>query len=220
MTNNNQKTNKQSEDSGLSTVVERREFYKDMYSKTWKMALTGVITLGLSVGTAVYSVNKEADNKYFAVDQNLNMIKLIALDQPNASNTVVGNWLTKALVDTFDFNYFNMKKQLNDASVKYFTAEGSAELIRALDESGNFNIILDNKLIVNLTVTHNPVIIKEGVIEGYKLWKLQVPATITYRNETSVSSNKVIFTVTVSRVSLLTDPVGLGIAKIIMELDN
>lgn len=202
---------------GLDIAVERREFYKDMYSKMWKIALAGVFSMVVSLILLVVSVNKEEKNSYFAVDQNYSLIKLVKLSEPNVNNSVVANWLTRALVDTFDFNYYNIKSHLNEASMTWFTKEGASELIKALSESGNFDVIVDRKLIVSLTVNQVPVVVKEGVLDGIKLWKLQVPAVITYRNSSSVSSNNVIFTVTVSRVSLLSDPVGLGIAKIVME---
>lgn len=211
--NNNNKTS----ESGLDIVVERREFYKDMFSSQRKIAIFGVVSMVISLGALITSINSRENNSYFAVDQNFNMVKMVALSEPNVKNSAVANWLSRALVDTFDFNYFNIKHHLNEASMKWFTPEGAAELIKALSESGNFDVIVERKLLVNLSVDSVPVIIKEGVIDDRRLWKLQVPATITYRNETSVSSNKVIFTVTVSRVSLLTDPVGLGIVKIIME---
>lgn len=202
---------------GLDAVVERREFYKDMYSKQWKVAIAGVVSLIASIMVLTASLMKEETNKYFAVDSNFQMIQLIALDQPNVKNSVVANWLTRSLVDTFDFNYHNIKQHLNETSMKWFTKEGANALITALDTSGNFDVILERKLLVSLAITDVPVVVKEGVLNNIKLWKLQVPATITYRNESSVSSNNVVFTVTISRVSLLSDPVGLGIAKIVME---
>jgi intracellular multiplication protein IcmL len=213
----NKSDDKNSHKKGLNTVVERREFYMDMYSKMWKIALVGVTSMIISLVMTIIVINKKESNAYFAVDQNYSLIKLIALHEPNVKNGVVANWLTRALVNTFDFNYYNIKSHLNESSMKWFTSEGASELIKALDDSGNFDVIVERKLIVSLVVNQVPVVVKEGVINGVKLWKLQVPAVMTYRNESSVSSNEVIFTVTVSRVSLLTDPVGLGIAKIIME---
>lgn len=205
---------------GLEIAVERREFYKDMYSKMWKIAIVGASSMIISLVMMMTVINKEEKNSYFAVDNNFSLIKLIALSEPNVKNAVVANWLTRALVDTFDFNYYNIKHHLNEASMTYFTREGASELIKALDSSGNFDVIIERKLIVSLAIEQVPIVIKEGVLGNTKVWKLQVPAVITYRNESSVSSNNVIFTITVSRVSLLEDPVGLGITKIIMEKQN
>lgn len=202
---------------GANVAIERREFYKDMYSKMWKIALVGVVSMLVSFVSLIYAINKEEKNSYFAVGQNFELVKMVKLSEPNVNNAVIANWLTRALVDTFDFNYYNIKAHLNESSMRWFTKEGASELVKALSESGNFDVIVDRKLIVSLSVDQVPVVIKEGVLDGVRLWKLQVPAVISYRNSSSVSSNNVIFTVTVSRVSLLADPVGLGIAKIVME---
>lgn len=205
---------------GLESVVHRNEFYKDMYSKMWKIALIGVVSLFFSVATSFYVYQMKQQNVYFATDENGSLIELVALSQPNQKDSTVANWLQKALVDTFDFNYSNIRKRLNEASMKWFNNEGKQGLITAIESSGNFDVVVKREMIVSLTVDHTPLMVKKGRPSWSPsyLWKLQVPATITYRTKSNQFSNKVLFDVIVARRSLLEDPAGLGIQQIIMTV--
>lgn len=205
---------------GLETVVHRNDFYKDMYGKMWKIALVGVVSLFFSVATSFYVFQMKQQNVYFATDENGSLIELVALSQPNQKDSTVANWLQKALVDTFDFNYSNIRKRLNEASMRWFNNEGKQGLIDAIENSGNFDVVIKREMIVSLTVDHTPLMVKKGRPSWSPsyLWKLQVPATITYRTKTNQFSNKVLFDVIVARRSLLEDPSGLGIQQIIMTV--
>jgi Macrophage killing protein with similarity to conjugation protein. len=218
-TKNEQDQSKEKESTGLALIVERREFYRDMYSKMWKIAAVGVASMVVSIGMSVYVFNKKESSVYFATNEGGSLIKLIPLSEPNVRDSTVANWLTRALVDTFDFNYSNIKFRLNDAALKWFTSDGAAELIKAMNQNGNFDVVVDRRMIVSLETEHTPLVVKKGAPDGNLfMWKLQVPAKITYRTEAKEYSNNVIFTVTVSRRSLLEDPSGLGISRIIMTV--
>lgn len=198
----------------------RREFYKDQAQKMTKMALIGVGSLVMSIASVFYALNIESKNVYFAVNKDKSLTKLIPLSKPNHKDAVVANWLSRALVDTFDFSYFNMKSHLSKATMEWYTDNGRQELLDALKESGNFDAVIDNKLIVGLSVDSVPLVAKKGNVSftSSYLWKLEVPATLTYRTESQVYTNKILFTVTVARRSLLENAEGLGIARIVMEI--
>lgn len=206
--------------TGLVSIIERKEYYKDMHSAMWKIAAVGVISLILSVILSFIVLSKKENNVYFATNEAGSLIKMVALSEPNHKDSTVANWLTRALVDTFDFNYHNLKFRINESSMKWFTSEGTSELVKAMEQNGNFDVIVDRKMIVNLETDRVPLVIKKGRPDwsGHYLWKLEVPAKITYRTEASVYSNKVIITAIVSRRSLLEDPSGLGISSIIMTV--
>lgn len=204
----------------LEEINVRREFYKDQASKMTKMAMIGVGCLAMSVGAVFFALNVESKNVYFGVNPDRSLTKLIALSKPNQKDAAVASWLSGALVDTFDFSYFNMKKHLSNATMKWYTDNGRRELLNALKKSGNFDAVLNNKLIVGLSVDAVPLVAKKGNVSFTKsfLWKLEVPATLTYRTESNVYTNKILFTVTVERRSLLENAEGLGIARIVMEI--
>lgn len=208
--------------TGVGLVMERLSFYDDMKAKSWKVAAVGVASLAISISMSFFVLTKKENNVYFAINNDGSIVELTPLFSPNVSDATVANWFTRALVDTFDFNYYNLKHRMNESAIKWFTPEGRRELIRTMDENGNFEVIADRKMIVSLDTSNTPIVIQSGrpSWSNSYLWKLQVPAKITYRTETSVYSNNVIVTAVVSRRSLLEDPAGLGISSIIITVDN
>lgn len=203
---------------GFAAVGLRNEFYKDGYKRMFVIAVLSSLCLVCSVALVFYAAQKTEKNVYFATDSNGSLIKLVALSEPNHNDAVVADWLNRALIDTFDFHYGNLEKKLNEAALKWFTPNGATELVNALDDSNNFESIRERNMFVSLALQHTPIVVKRGKPEfsRYFLWKLQVEGIMTYRTVTEEFSNPVLFTVVVSRRSMLEDPTGLGIAKIIM----
>lgn len=204
----------------MVAVGVRAEFYGDGLLQIKRFCIASLIVLAISLAVLVVAISRESKNVYFAVHPDGSVIRLVALNQPNQKDAAVSDWLSRALVDTFDFSYYNMKPHLTEATMKWFNDNGRQELLDGLEKTGNFEAVIKNKLIVGLTVDHTPLVAKKGVasFNNTFMWKLEVPATITYRTESNVFTNKVLFTVTVSRRSLLEDRNGLGIERIVMEI--
>ncbi|MBP4081408.1 DotI/IcmL/TraM family protein [Aeromonas sp. MrichA-1] len=204
--------------SGAELIEERNNFYRDMYSKMWKISAIGVASMVLSIGMGVYVLNKKESNVYFATNEANTLIPLVALSEPNMKDSTVANWLTNALVDTFEFNYGNLKTRMNHAALSYFTKDGASDLISKMNDAGNFDVVVKKELLVNMTTLHTPLLINKGLKDGIFRWRFQIPAKITYRNQSYEYSNQVVFTVIVSRTSLLEHASGLGISSIVMSV--
>lgn len=204
--------------TGANLVKERNDFYKDMHSKMWKIAAIGVASMVLSVAMGTYVLNKKESNVYFATSESGTIIPLVALSEPNTKDAAVANWLTNSLVDTFEFNYGNLKTKIGSAALNYFTANGAKDLINKMEDAGNFDVVVKKQLLVNMAALHTPLLLKKGVQDGIYKWQFQLPAKITYRNQSYEYSNQVVFTVLVSRTSLLEHASGLGISSIVMSV--
>jgi intracellular multiplication protein IcmL len=204
---------------GAEQVVKLRlEFFKEGSRKLKIAIYVSLFCLILSSISAFLAVSKEGERAYFAADESGQYVELITLDRPNHKSAVVSQWLSDALIDTFDFNYLNMKQVLNNKSIEWFTDSGRNSLITSISETGSFSVIVKEKLIVQLNLIRAPVLVREGVSNSGKYeWLLQVEGKFTYTNEGSVYTNDVLFTVSVTRRSMLEDIKGLGINKIIVE---
>jgi len=211
------KPSKNLEISGQEAIGARNEFYQDGAAFLKKAVIAGMVCLASSIGVAFYSAHKKENNVYFAGKEDGTLIKLIALDQPNMSQAAVTNWVAKALVDTFDFSFVNVGTKLNEASMRWFTPSGGAELVRALEAGGNMDSVKAKELFVNLTLSSSPLLIDSASQNGEEYaWKYEVPAQITYRTRTKTFVDNVVFNLTVQRQSMISNADGLGIAKIIM----
>lgn len=223
MKNNNNKGVKKAKPSakkGQAVLVnERREFYKDSYKALSRLAMVSVGCLVASIGLTAFAINAKNDTKYIASTNEGQIVNLIALSAPNMKDANVAAWVSKALIDTFNFNFVDIQNSLNTSAQTWFTNDGGRALIEALQDSGNFDAVINQKLIVTLTTDHTPIITKKffNTTTQRYTWHLEVPAMISYRTQSKEFSRRVLFKVAVSRISLREDPNGLGISKIIME---
>jgi intracellular multiplication protein IcmL len=215
---NKKKTDPGEATGGQETVAARNGFYKDGASILKKTSIASIACLVGSIAVTFYSASQKENNVYFAAKPDKSIIKLVGLTEPNLSDTAVTNWLSRALIDTFDFNYANVNDKLNKSTMTWFTKKGGEELLNALQSTGNIESVLQTELFVNLTLDSSPLLIDSGVDNTGKTyaWKYQAPGVITYRTRSKTFTDKVVFNITVQRQSMINDPDGLGIAKIIM----
>lgn len=206
-------------ESGLDSIVSRNGFYKDGAAILKISSIASFVCLICAIGVTFYSASRRENNVYFAAKPDKSLIKLVALTEPNLSNAAVTNWVNRALVDTFDFNFLNVKQRLNESTMKWFTSDGGVELISALNSTGNIDSVISTELFVNLTLDNAPLLIDEAKDKSNGdtyAWKYQAPGVITYRTRSKTYTDKVLFNITVQRQTMISNPDGLGIAKIIM----
>ncbi len=200
-------------------VIERREFYKEAKNKLVILAGFSTLTLLSSAGVSYYAHQENIKNIYFSIKDDGTVVEMIPFSEPNLKDSVVTSWVQKALIETFDFNFHNMKQSLSESSMSWFTSSGGSKLIKALQEEGHFDAVLNRKLILTYTPKHAPIVVKKYLNQrtGKYTWELQAQGSMTYINQKGKRyTDNTIFNVVVERVSLRQDPTGIGISKIIM----
>lgn len=206
----------------LAETQYRNKYYKDGLPLLLKACLAaGVILVG-SIAVATYSIQKKSQNRYIATYPDGSILNLIPLNQPNQSNTVVKNWLSQALAETFEVDYVNYKQQLNRSINTYFTNSGGNELVKSLGDSGFLDMLTTNMFVSSLTSLSDPVLVKHGNFgaQNYYAWLFQMNGSLTLQNQQSRYVIPVKMTITVSRRNTLEYPLGLGVARIFIEMEE
>lgn len=204
---------------GREHVAHRNDFYRDGNKKMYFAAGFALVALILQVFVAFLGFTAKNERVYFATDKNGSLIKLYPLGQPNQKDEVVAQWLQNALVDTFSFNFTNMKTRLNETTMEWFTPNGREQFLSEMRSSGHMDVVTDGKMIMSLTLDHTPVLFAPPAASpttGIYTWRMQSDAVLTFRTQSKEYSKKVRFTVAVERRSVLDNVQGLGIAKIVM----
>ncbi len=211
---------KGSEAGAAELIVARKLFYKDSARNSILLVSLGVGALLLSCGVMYSAITTQADNVYIAVNPDNTVTNLIKLAEPNMSDAAISSWTAKALIDTFDFNYTNISPSIARAIAHSYTDAGGAELLSGLESTGNWSAVLDRKLIVSLALKDTPLVVKKGrsTATNSYMWRLEAKGILTYRNQTQVFTNNVLFTLTLARRSQRETPDGVGIARIVMEI--
>lgn len=161
--NNKKKASASKSNSGAAVpVIERREFYKDAKRSMVILAVFSTLCVASS-GYMVHRAHQaNIENIFFSIKDDGTMIEMIPFSEPNLKDSIIVGWVQKALMDTFDFNFTNMKNSLSESSMKWFTNNGGSELIKALQEEGHFDMVLNRKLILMYTPDTSPIIMKKN----------------------------------------------------------
>lgn len=203
--------------TGAGQMVEiRTGFYKTI-SKSLSVGIisAGVALLGSAMSLYV-AVNKDEVVKFVAVNEEGKIVKMVPLSKPNLTDEAVMQWTTKALIETFTFNAYDINFRLNESTSRYFTKQGAKALLDAMDKTGNFDVIVERGLFASIALEHAPLVVGTELIQNrFYSWNIVVPAVITYRSGTNTFTNKVNIELVVTRRSLLENESGLGIYKIV-----
>jgi len=196
-------------------AVNRRDAVIEASGLIKKYSRVSFLLLSICILLAFFSISQKYNSVFFAVNENNQIIKLVPLSKPNHTDASIMQWTTDALVDTFDFAFYNIYDRLNKSSSKWFTDEGSKSILSLLKRSGNFDAVIDEQLIVNLTLTDTPLILKKYKPRNSRYWRWLVRANgnLTFRTRTEKYTNNVMFNIVITR----TGPTEIGISKIIMK---
>lgn len=202
----------------LALVLSRSEFVKETFKKQRVINIIVSASLAVTVGLTFLVVTEKSKEVFFSVEKDGNYRKLIPLSRPNLSNERINAFVSNAIVDTFNFNYFDAKERLRKSTAAYFTKDGTNNLLSNLKKSKNFNAIFENKLLLSFAPTKSPLVIQEIESDSPYQWRVELQGVLTYRTERTSSSNHVVFTLTVVRTSMIDTVNGIAINAIVMEI--
>ncbi len=205
-------------DDALVSVKLRNDFYRDNYRRIVIAIFLLLFIIFAQTGVIYYLLTHRPLPVYFATTNNgrvMRILPIVPLDEPNMPNSALLQWATDAASAAFTYDFVNYRAQLQKAS-EYFTTDGWNSFLSELQSTRNLLAVQAKKLVINAVVTRAPVILEERIINGRYAWRIQMPMVITYQsaNESVTSSTTV--TLTVTRVSTVTSPRGIGIAQFIV----
>lgn len=211
--------------SGLEQIVLRNHFYRDNYRRLMLLCLG---LMGLAV-TLAYWVLYERTHKplpeYFATTYDGKLIALAPLSQPYLSNNALLQWATEAAHQAYTFNFVNYRRALQDTRL-HFTKQGYQYFLKALQDSGNLDAVVNRKLVVSATPTSAPVMLRQGVVQnadvpgGVYSWTVEMHMNLDYSSSTEQFTQKIILIMIITRTSILDSPDGVGIASFVVREDR
>ena len=117
----------------------------------------------------------------------------------------------------YKYDYINYAEQLQEAA-SYFTRAGWNEYLEEYSRSDILLAVKENKWIVSVNINGLPEILNVNVVNGVCTYELKAPVSILYiGNNTSQNPNGNLF-LKVVRTSVINNPEGLGIAKVILTI--
>lgn len=205
-------------DDALVSVKLRNDFYRDNYRRVVMTIFLLLVVILSQAGIIYYLLTHRPLPVYFATTNNgrvMRILPVIPLDEPNLPDSAVLQWATDAASTAFTFDFVNYRAQLQRAA-EYFTTDGWSAFLSELQGSRNLLAVQAKKLVVSAVVTRAPVILSKQVVNGRYTWRVQMPVVITYQSANEIIPSNTTVTLTVSRVSTITSPRGIGISQFVM----
>jgi len=153
---------------------------------------------------------------YYAITSDEKLIRLRALRAPNMSTAALLEWVSEAATTVYTMN-FNNYNQVISSVRPFFTEIGYENFKSAIQAAGITNTIVRKRLVVSAVVTDTPVVLKEGIINGYYAWQVQFPMLLTYQSASDQIQSRIILTLLVTRIPTTESVKGLGIASFIVS---
>ncbi len=202
-------------DDALTAVTLRNKFYRDGQRKVVIGLLISLLTNFLIGAMLFYIVMHPPLPKYFATSISGRITPLYPLNEPNQSDSAVLQWANQAAIAAFTYNFVNYRSELQSSS-QFFTANGWAQFLSALQQSNNLDAVKAKKLIVSSVATRAPIILQKGLLNGVYSWRVQMPVLVTYQSASEFSQQNNVVTMLITRVSTLNSPRGIGISQFVV----
>lgn len=197
-----------------SGLLEDRLQQHMLYARAFRTATLACVAMAValvaSVGISAWLIVWKPEPRYFAVQQDGSLVPMVALDRPWKSDAAVIDFAVRGVTAAHTLSFTNWRSELTDASA-WFTREGFDSYLRALQDSGNLDLVQQNRL-NSYAIANRAVIVQQGVYtDGTWRWNVQVPLTIVYESASERSEQEILGTVIVRRVPTVENPEGIGI---------
>lgn len=200
---------------GMATVENKRDFYRDGYSRWSKIGLNTSTALILALTIIFVLVLRGPVIQNFAVTSDGRMIPLTPLDRPLDSGEIVTDFANKVAQALYRYDFHNYREQINDME-QYFTPDGYQNYLDALERSKIIAMIKETSSISTATATAAPSIFSRGEKNGVYQWVVQVPVTVTMIPANR--SQSLMITLKIIRESQALKPRGLAVAAYTVDM--
>lgn len=213
------KDNRSSDVSNNGKVIIRNLIAYSNYKKMISITVLNIMILLICVFTTYKFYIKPVPPRYIPMTQDGKIIPDIPLNQPNMNDGGIMDFSLTAVRDINMYDYENWKTQLTKTQ-PYFTVLGWDSYISEFQKSNTINTVKKERMVVNMTPTAPPSIIRKGEVNvdnapPIYVWIVEIPANIKYISSAdSISKTNTVSGVirlTIIRSSTIENPNGVGI---------
>lgn len=195
------------EDRMQQHVLYARSFRTAMYAC---VAMAGALVIAISI--CAWLVVWQPEPRYFAVQPDGGLVEMVALDRPFQDDAAVVNFAVQGVTRAHTISFSNWRKDFAEAR-NWFTTDGFESYLRALQDSGNLELIKTQRL-NSYAIANRAVIVAQKLgPDGIWRWQVEIPLIITYESARERSQQEVLGTVIVRRVPTIEHIQGIGIER-------
>jgi intracellular multiplication protein IcmL len=184
--------------------IRQRDSHLKSHGRFTLMALVFLgVTLVLSLFAnlaLIFAFNSYPKTTFLWTKDVKAVCEAVPLTEPNISQALLADFANRAAVSVHTYSYINWRESLTYATQEYFTPVGGRTFLDAFAASRILREVQRSYYVVSAVSSGVPVVEKSGVENGRYFWKVQVPITITYRQNSDYKGEDRIIEVTLVRI--------------------
>lgn len=196
----------------------RNRFFFVLYRNSVLVFLSSLMCSIFSVLFLMFFAIKPVSPQYIPINPDGSYINLSPVSECK-DDKEVQKFVSEAIKRLYKYDYRNYPDQLMSAA-EYFTSKGWDEYLTKFEQSGTLEAVKKNKWVVSVNPYEIPVIVTKGLdAEGKCTMDLKTSVSISYVGENSQNPRGDLH-IRVTRQSVIVNPEGLGIVRVILTTKN
>ena len=152
---------------------------------------------------------------YFGMSRDMKLLPMTPLSEPILNEAALKNWVSEAVTMSFNLDYLNWKRQLNEARA-HFTRKAFVGFALSLDREGHLPLLRQQRALMHAVIQGTPVLTRSGVVQGTLVWEFELPLLVSYETSAGrISNNAVTVVAQVQRVPATDYPMGVAISSLV-----
>lgn len=205
-------------DSTASDRIVARNSYQQRVTRRLVASnlVSGLIIAGL-VGDRIWLGRHPPQPKIILTDSHGNQVEVHPLDEPVMSDADLLNWVARAAVAPYNFDYVHYRDTLSREARPFFTTEGWNNVVTSMKERKNIEEVVRSSMVAEAAIDRPPTLVNGGVKDGILQWAFEVPIAAAFRNTTERRDQRLLVKMTVIRTAPLFHPAGVAVDSYIAK---
>jgi len=172
-----------SAEAAIATILRRDTFANQRLHYAVRTAFMLACLAVFAAGCALTLVTREQPYRYILTKDTGELLPMVPLEQANHDDEFIARWTVDTVTRLYSFDFVNYRQQLQEAR-RNLTTFGWTGFEKAMEVSGNFRAILDNRYAVTAVPTGPAVVIKSAIHTGFMrhAWRVEFPLLLTYQS--------------------------------------
>lgn len=196
-------------------IMLRNRFFYLLYRNSLVVFITSLLIFFSSLGFILFFANKPVSPQYIAVNEDGTYITLSPLSECYDIEKV-REFILKAIDVLYRYDYYNYGFQINQGA-QFFLQSAWGNYAKELGASKTLEAVKNNRWVVSVKPSSSPELLQQGYSpEGVCYWDMKIPVQLFFIGDKG-QMNEYNLYFRVSRNSVINNPEGLGISRIIQE---
>ena len=201
----------QNDQDAAIRIIQRNAFQQRL---TRRLAISQTLSLAVIaalVGDRIWLGHHPPAPKIILTDSHGNQIEATPLSDPVMSDADLVDWVAKAAIAPYNFDYIHYRDTFSRNVRPYFTNDGWNGVLTNMKTSKNIDEVVKDSMVVEGVVRRPPALVDSSVVDGVAIWTFEVPILVSFRNTNAMREQRITAKLVVTRVAPTFHPQGIAV---------